>query len=172
MSTCTECLQQKDLSSFYKNTSRNSGYGTQCKVCTMKVRNMTAEERAHRKGQKNAPTLSKKCSQCKQTKANEFYDRKRTGINGRRADCKECVKKATQVRKNKIKTLPIAKTCTTCSKYLDRTHFHRNKQMLGVNLSMYSMPSGLLSRKSKDLHRKEKHMGPKKKTDSSILSFG
>jgi len=33
MKTCTQCHQEKQLSEFYKNSSRSDGYSNQCKSC-------------------------------------------------------------------------------------------------------------------------------------------
>lgn len=79
MKKCGKCGEEKPLSAFHKDKSRNDGYMPYCKKC----RSCGL--------QKNIPDGYKKCSSCKSVKLLENFGINRANKDGLQGQCKECL---------------------------------------------------------------------------------
>jgi hypothetical protein len=102
MKRCSYCLDIKPLEKFRKDSSKTSGYRSQCKECqagpagaaVKTVSTVTAEQPEIRTVSAGTLSLSEKtCNECAETKPVEKFSKDAKSSGGIKAKCKECCAK-------------------------------------------------------------------------------
>jgi hypothetical protein len=116
--TCTKCLLNLPIISFYKDSSNKNGFHSQCKLCK---NNQTKLMRKNRIINNIDIPYFKVCARCKTEKKYIHFTCLKSSKDGLATYCKECRHLNDIDRKNIIKTQPIfldntvTKICIKCN---------------------------------------------------------
>lgn len=126
---CRICGELKNLDDFYKSKKMKDGYRNECNICFKILYVDKIKERNKNKLVKNDG--KKVCRICKKKKFIKDFHIKRGTFDGRRSECKECIK----IIQKKYKELPEYQEKR---KKYDKERYNKNKdKILNIKKKYY-----------------------------------
>lgn len=123
---CSTCNKTLHISSFYKDKTTKTGYGSRCKECSKKYAKSRVESPI------SIFITKKTCSLCGEEKDVSMFYNDQKSSDGYEGRCKSCRSKIDKKRKHRKKVIPQSgtKTCTGCKEEKPLEEYQRDPKAI------------------------------------------